>query len=137
MSEVLMALGNFRFSVDQAAYEQLSRTTAYRWASQERIDQLPAMQYIGSGTDTIELDGTIYPFYKGGVGQLDAMRAEAEKGTPMSWVAATDGVGKPMGKWCITRIQETQSNFSVGGIPQKVKFQLSLSRYGEEKNGTV
>ena len=53
-----MRLGQFTFSVDTAAYQELSRTSEYRWASQDRIGQMPALQAVGPGSESINLDGT-------------------------------------------------------------------------------
>ncbi len=125
----MMALGDYYFSIDTASYQTWQRSTAYRWPQQERIGREPASQFIGPGTDTIILDGTIYPHYKGGIGQLDAMREMAGTGAPLLLV---DGLGRVHRKWCITQIDEGQSVFLPGGIPRKVTFSLQLQRYGED-----
>ena len=53
MASVMLKLGEFTFGVDTAAYQQLTRVSEYRWASQERIGQGPALQSVGLGSDTI------------------------------------------------------------------------------------
>lgn len=129
MPETMMALGAYRFSIDTAAYQSLQRSAAYRWPQQERIGREPASQFLGPGTETITLNGTIYPTYKGGLGQLGAMREMAGTGTPLLLV---DGLGRILRKWVITQIEETQDTFLAGGIPRKVTFTMSLQRYGED-----
>ncbi|BCS94627.1 tail assembly protein [Desulfoluna limicola] len=126
---VMMALGNYRFSVSTAAYQEFKRSTSYRWAEQARAGRRPALQYMGPGKETLELSGTIYPVYKGGIGQVDDMRTEAGKGKPLSLV---DGRGMAWGKWCIESIEEDQAFFLPGGIPKKQTFRLSLVAYGED-----
>jgi len=42
MNETMMALGDYRFSVDTAAYQELKRSQAYRWQPQERLLRRPA-----------------------------------------------------------------------------------------------
>ncbi len=130
MTNVMMGLGSYRFSLSTAAYQELKRTNPYRWSAQNRIGQRPALQYIGPGQETIELSGDIYPLYKGGIGQLDKMRVVAGTGQPQILV---DGLGNIWGKWCIEEIQETQTTFLPGGIPKKQSFTLRLSHYGEDK----
>ncbi len=130
MTDVMMGLGDYRFSLPTAAYQELKRTTPYRWAVQNRIGQRPALQYIGPGKETMDLSGDIYPLYKGGIGQLNKMRTEAGAGQPLILV---DGQGNIWGKWCIEEIQETQTTFLPGGIPKKQSFNLRLSHYGEEQ----
>lgn len=128
-SSYMMALGEYRFSIDTAAYQQLQRTTEYRWQSQARVGRLPAQQYVGPGIDNITLNGVIHPYYKGGLKQLDAMRAEAGKGKPLH---LTDGLGHPWQQWVITHIEEAQDTLFKDGTPQKITFRIQLTRYGED-----
>lgn len=128
-TEMMLALGDYRFSVATAAYQSLKRTTEYRWAAQQRQGRRPAQQFIGVGRDEISLQGMIYPHYSGGLGQLDTMRAEAGKGLPLMLV---DGQGGVHGKWCITRVEEGQKQFFAGGLPRQQTFALALTHYGED-----
>ena len=128
-TEHMLALGEYRFSVDTAAYQELVRTSEYRWQAQERLGSRPAQQYLGPGEESIELTGTIFPAYRGGLGQLDAMRAEAGKGQPLMLAS---GSGDVLGKWCITRVEETRSLFHADGAPRKKEFRLRIVHYGQE-----
>ena len=129
MSETMMALGSYRFSIDSAAYQELKHSQAYRWQAQERLQRRPAMQFVGAGEESIELSGVIYPHFKGGLEQLDTMRAEASKGQPLLLV---DGLGFVWGQWVITQIDEGQSFFQGNGQPLKQSFQLKLVNYGAD-----
>ncbi len=129
MSKVMLALGGYRFSIDTAAHETLRRTDAYRWIRQPRHGRAPAKQYLGPDAAEIELRGTIHPHYKGGLGQIDAMRAEAGKGEPLILV---DGLGGVHGKWVIERIEEERSLPIDDGRPRKVTFTVRISQYGED-----
>lgn len=129
MTEVMLALGPYRFSLSSAAYESLRRTTEYRWPTQERFGRRPARQYTGPGDETVEIDGAIYPHYAGGLGQLERMREIAAQGEPHR---LTDGRGKIWGQFCIERIEETQTVLFADGTPRKIEFRLSLGRYGED-----
>lgn len=125
----LMKLGEYTFSIDSAAYQSLSRTTEYRWRSQSRVGRLPAQQFIGPGGERLSLDGVIYPYFKGGLNQLDAMRAEAGKGEPLMLV---DGTGHIWQQWVINQVEETHKILFEDGTPRLVEFRLQLSRYGED-----
>ena len=128
-AEHMLALGDYRFSVDAAAYQELVRVSEYRWSVQDRLGQRPAQQYLGPGEESIELPGVIYPAYRGGLGQLNAMRSEAGKGEPL---IMTSGQGLALGKWCITRVEENASLFLASGAARKVEFRLRIVRYGED-----
>ncbi len=126
---VLMNLGSYQFEINTAAYQALRRSTSYRWAKQERLTRKPAQQYIGEGEDKITLNGRIYPQHAGGLGQLDAMRSEAEKATKLALI---DGFGKVYGHYCITQVTEMQSNFIAGGKPRRIDFTMQLINYGDD-----
>lgn len=128
MNNVMMTLGDFQFGIATAAYQELTRTTEWRWPSQERFQQLPALQYVGPGGDTITLPGVIYPEYRGGLGQLAAMRALANKGEPMTLVS---GTGSVMGRWVIERLEEKQTMFAEQGVGRKQEFTLSLRKFDD------
>ena len=128
-SEIMMALGEFRFGVSTAAYSRLTRRTGYRWKPAERYGRTPAMHYLGLGDDSITLDGTIYPHHAGGLGQIDTMRRIAGNGKPL---ILSDGEGRVWGDWVILRIEETRTVFDIGGRPLKQVFRLDLSYYGKD-----
>ena len=128
-SHVMLALGDFRFSLDTAAFQDLERSSSWRWPSVERIGARPALQYVGPGEDTITMRGTIYPHFRGGVGQVSEMRAVASQGEPLMLV---DGTGRNWGLYVITEVREGQSTFFSSGKPRKIDFDLSLTMYEDD-----
>jgi phage protein U len=125
----MMSLGDFRFSLDTAAYQMLDRSASWRWQAVDRINARPMQQFIGRGEETVTMDGTIYPHFRGGLGQIAAMEAEADKGTPLLLV---DGTGKVWGQHVITRIREGQSVFFSNGMPRRIDFSIELTYFGSE-----
>ncbi|WP_321336595.1 phage tail protein [Breoghania sp.] len=124
---VMMGLGSYRFSISTAAYETLGRRTEYRWSSQERIGRHPALQYIGAGHTTITLNGSIYTTFRGGLGQIDSMRAVAGQGVPHMLVS---GLGRVLGLFSIMSIDESDTVFFKDGAPRKQDFAIELKSYG-------
>ncbi|GGD41844.1 phage tail protein [Aureimonas glaciei] len=127
---VMMGLGPFRFGLNTAAYQTLTRQTEYRWESQERIGRHPAMQFIGEGHTTIDLDGTILPLFRGGLSQIDRMRTIAGSGTPQFLVS---GRGKIFGQFVIMSVSETQTVFLPNGVARKLEFAVQLMSYGPDR----
>lgn len=127
---MMMILGAYRFCISNAAYQSLERATEYKWEEQQRLNNDTALQFVGKGTETISLEGTIYPQFKGGLRQITLMRAEAGFGVPLLLIS---GNGQAFGRWCITSVSETQSVFMKDGTARKIVFSLTLKRYGEEK----
>lgn len=125
---VMMQLGSFQFGLSTAAYQELERTTEYRWPSHETYGTLPTSQSTGPGDDTINVQGVILPEFRGGFGQLDALRDLAGTMQPLLLVS---GDGRIMGRWCITKVQEKQAIFAAYGRPRRQEFTLNLKRFDE------
>ena len=130
---VMLQLGGtdgFQFSIATAAYQNLRRVSEYRWPAQERLCREPARQFVGPGSDTVELDGTILPHFRGGLRQTERLRELAAQGEPLELV---DGLGFLHGTWVITSVEERRSVFFRDGAPRRIEFQLNLAYYGEDR----
>lgn len=126
---VMMMLGPFMFAMDTAAYQNLQRSSEYRWTAKDRLGRLPAMQFTGPGKESIELDGVIFPEFAGGLNQVQAMREIAGYGKAMHLV---DGLGVFHGLWVVTNVSETLTVFHDDGSARRIQFRLSLQRYGKD-----
>ncbi|MGR3199467.1 MAG: phage tail protein [Paracoccus sp. (in: a-proteobacteria)] len=131
-SLVMMALGAFRFGVNRASYQIFTRKAGWRWEQIDRAGRAPALQYLGPDADEITLEGVIYPHFRGGLRQVELMRAVAGTGQPMILV---DGLGWVWERWAITGIEETRSVFMADGAPRKIEFSIDLRAYGRDGNG--
>ena len=123
----------FYFNLDTAAFDELKRSSEFRWASQERLSRRPAQQAVGMGEERITLTGAIFGGFKGGIKQLDTLRSIAAQLQPLG---LTTGYGDVLGNWCLKNIEEEQSALLQGGIPRKQGFTLEFVRYGDDlQNG--
>ena len=123
----------FYFNLDTAAFDELKRSSEYRWASQERLSRRPAQQAVGMGEERITLTGVIFGGFKGGIKQLDTLRSIGAQLQPLG---LTTGLGDVLGNWCLKNIEEEQSALLQGGIPRKQGFTLEFVRYGDDlQNG--
>jgi phage protein U len=130
LGTIMMALGTFRFGVNRASYQSFTRDAAYRWSRQDRLARAPALQYLGPDAEEITLEGVIYPHFKGGLRQMELMRAVARLGQPMMLV---DGLGFIWQRWVITRVSETKSLFLADGAPRRIEFNVTLRAYGSDR----
>lgn len=133
MTKVMMMLGAYPFMLDTAAYQQLKRSSTYRWKQLDRIGRKPAQQYTGPGADQITLQGEILPHWKGGYAQLDLMRAQATRGEPLVLLEGHGGF--VLGDWVILRIDETRSELMADGSPRVIGFSMMLKEYGDDQGG--
>lgn len=129
MAETLLSLGSYQFSMDTAAHDSLKRSKTYRWVQQQRLTREPASQFVGVGAESISLSGKIYPHFRGGLDQIEEMRAEADKGEALTLV---DGQGTNLGQWVIKSISDTQKRYTGPGIPRCIDFSVSLQSYGAD-----
>jgi phage protein U len=129
LSFVMMALGAFRFGMANDAYQQFSRQASFRWSKVDRIGRAPALQFAGPDAETVTIGGVIYPAFKGGLRQVEIMRALAGTGTPMMMV---DGLGFIWKRWVITRVDESKSHLLPDGAPRKIEFSMELQSYGSD-----
>ncbi|WP_409318863.1 phage tail protein [Pseudomonas sp. KCJK9016] len=119
----------YYFNLDTAAFDELRRSTEYRWASQERLTRRPAQQAVGIGEEKITLKGAIFPGFKGGIKQLDTLRSLGAQQLPLT---LTTGYGDVLGTWCLKSVDEEQNALLQGGIPRKQAFTLEFVRYGDD-----
>jgi phage protein U len=127
MADVMLRLGQFAFQIDGATYQEFNRTNEYRWQSQPYVNAPPGYQYTGKGEESISLSGVVFPGYIRSFEQLNLMRAEADKGTPLLLV---DGRGFVYGRYIIQSISEAVNSFYPQGVPRRQQFNLELKRYG-------
>ncbi len=125
MSDVMMQLGAFQFSISTAAYQQFDRNFRANWAKQARIGKNAAMQFVGI-EETATFRGVIYPHYKGGIKQPARMRLLAMVGVPWPLM---DGLGYFHGFWAITGVGESQTIHDRRSIPLKQEFSMEVERY--------
>ncbi len=131
---MLMALGMFVFEARSVPYQQLQRSTEWRHASQSRVGDRPAYQFVGPGADTITLTGTLLPEFTGGRLDLDEIRDMADQGKAWPLV---EGTGKQYGLWVITRVEETSSTFFRDGAAAKIDFTLTLEHVDDARTDLI
>ncbi|MGP3789411.1 phage tail protein [Pseudomonas sp. B392_1p] len=119
----------FYFNLDTLAFNELMRQSDYKWVGQERLTRRAAQQAVGLGDEKMTLKGAVFPQWRGGLGQLEALRALAARLVPLDLVT---GAGHVLGAWCLRSIQEDQSALLRGGIPRKQGFSLEFVRYGDD-----
>ncbi len=136
--DVMLTLGDFPFMIKTAAYDTLKRSFQYKWAELERLPHPKyktvgiggaALQYMGLGSQTISLNGTIYPRQRGMESSLVTIRAMAGTGKPKLLMSFE---GDIMGKWIIKQVDETKNEYAKINnkvVPRKIEFSIELQRF--------
>lgn len=127
---MMMALGQFVFSLSTLAYQEFQRQTDWRHGSTSRIGARPARQFLGAGDDSITLPGVLLPELTGGLPSLDEIREMADTGK--AWVLV-EGTGRIYGLWVIESLSETHSLFFADGTARRIEFSLVLKRVDDDR----
>lgn len=122
---MMMCLGMFIFGLDTAAYQDLDRQTAWRFAKNPRVGARDAYQFTGNGDDTITLSGWLAPELTGTSFSLDALRTMADTG--QAWILIK-GTGRIYGTFIITSLNQKESILGSDGDPAKIEFTITLER---------
>lgn len=125
---MMLALGMFVFQLQTLPYQSLQRDVDYRWPSNSRVGQRPAMQFLGVNEEKITLSGSLLPEITGGRLSLLALNLMADEGRAWSLL---DGSGTIYGMFVINSVTETYTEFFADGSAQKIDFTVSLTRVDE------
>lgn len=127
---MMMALGQFVFSIATLAYQELQRQTTWRHPSNSRVGARPARQFTGPGDDTMRLSGLLAPEVTGSTVALDDLRAMADQG--LAW-PLVDGSGVVYGQFVVEGLDETRTVFFADGTARRIDFNLQLARVDDER----
>ena len=122
---MMMCLGQFVFSLDTLAYQQLRRSASWNHPSNPRVGDRPAKQYTGQGEDTISLSGVLVPEFKGTTASIETLRYMGDLGDAYALV---DGTGMVYGSWLIEGLDDEQTFFTKDGTARRIDFTVNLSR---------
>jgi phage protein U len=128
---VLLMLGGFKFSLNTAVFQQIQQSNDFRWQAQDRVGQMPALQYTGPGSATMTLPGVVYPLFRGAGNEMSQLRKLASQGKPQRLLT---GKGGNLGLWVIEKIDVTSSEFTVDNQIQKQDFALTLRKHSDGTN---
>lgn len=118
---VMLQLGAFQFGINTAAHQGLNRSDGWRWPAQERIGQEAALQHIGPAETTITLDGVIFPEWRGGFGQLDAMGGQAGWGAAGAGQCVGEKAAEPGGGFARRKHGPVRAKRATRGLPFLLK----------------
>lgn len=128
MTDVLMTLGDVRFTVADGAYRSLSRTLEMTVARLNRAGRQAARQVLGED-ETITIEGVCYPLHRHSLDRVESFRAMARTYEPQT---LTDGLGFVWGRYVVERVEEQGSELAADGTPMKQEFRIGLGLYGED-----
>jgi phage protein U len=123
---MLMAFGQFVFSLNTLAYQELQRRTAWKHASTSRVGARNGRQFTGPGDDTVTLTGWFMPDQLGGrTASLSDLRAMGDTGASFVLV---DGTGRVYGAFVMEGLDEGHSLIGADGTGRRIEFTINLTQ---------
>lgn len=122
---MMLTLGLFVFMLQTIPYQSLQRDVNYRWPSNSRVGQRPALQFLGIEGETITLSGELLPEITGGRLSLLMLETMADQGRAWPLIG---GNGTIYGVFVVNSISQTHSEFFANGAARKIAFNVTLTR---------
>lgn len=138
--KVMMALGEFRFSVSGPQYQTLQTSMAWRWAKKDRFKRKPGLQFHGADANTKTLAIAVYPEKASDLAVMNNLQAMGDAGEPLRLIAGgsrwVEGVvvpaGTDLGLWVVNQLDVGEQYFMDDGTPLEIRGTLTLTEYGED-----
>ena len=134
-----MQIGAFRFEVAPggAEYQELQRRARRRWATRERYGLPPELEDLGRDARRIDLRGTVWVDEAADIEALADLRVlagfepgEDAEPQPVFLGGSAGSSGEFLGRWAVTRLDETELSLRENGIPIRIDFRVSLLEEG-------
>lgn len=124
-----MTFGDFVFSLDTLAFQELSRKTSWAWASNPVMGDLDDGQFTGQRDDVINLAGDLVPQVAGKASSLDRLRAIGKEGKPRVLVG---GDGVVFGPYALASLDERRSALWGDGTARRYDFSAEFRRQRDD-----
>ncbi|MEC5345093.1 phage tail protein [Brenneria populi] len=125
---MMLALGLFVFQLKTIPYQNMQRTVDYRWPSNSRVGQRPALQFLGIEEEKITLSGELLPEITGGRLSLLMLETMADQGRAWPLI---EGSGTIYGVFVVNSISQTKTDFFSDGSARRIEFSVTLTRVDE------
>lgn len=146
----LLMWGDFIFQLSTLAFNKLTLSDSWNWATQSRIGRRDSLQYTGKKTPTLRFSCELYDDFVDTTGlselipeagswqdanndPVEWLRHQADTRTPLMLVT---GYGRVMGFWVLTQLEQSVDEFRGAGEFQHQMVALALQYYGSSLDGS-
>lgn len=124
---VTMALGPFLFRAHGFGYNGVSLALDTKWAEIETVGRLNEMQWTGPRSETVTINGVLFPNEFGGAGTLEGVKLAAKNGVPLMLVSLGGAI---FGRHAIQNITEDRTIHNRFGSAARNAYSIELKRVG-------
>ncbi|MFE8146530.1 phage tail protein [Brenneria goodwinii] len=122
---MMLTLGLFVFQLQTLPYQNMQRNVDYRWPSNSRVGQRPALQFLGIEEEKITLSGELLPEITGGKLSLLMLETMADQGRAWPLI---EGSGTIYGVFVVNSISQKKTDFFPDGNARRIEFTVTLTR---------
>lgn len=131
---MMMALGQFVFSLDTAPYQDFQQQIGWRHPANNRVGLRPVRQFTGPDDETITLAGVLLPELTGGDLSFDELREMGDTGEAYVLI---EGTGRYFGLFVIESLNVTRTFFFSDGKARRLEFSLKLVRVDDDAESVI
>lgn len=128
---MLLALGQFIFSVDTMTYSEIQRSRSWSHPSNAVGQGRDKYQFTGVGEETITIPFMIYQSH--GFGDRQSIDDLSEMADSGAGYVLIDGSGYIYGVFVISSIEETRSHLTNIGVARKIDGTMKLTRVDDDR----
>ena len=128
---MLLALGQFIFSVDTMTFSELQRSRSWSYGSNAIGQGRDQYQFTGVGEETVTIPFLIYQSH--GFGDRQSIDDLSEMADGGEGFVLLDGSGYLYGVFVITAIDETRSHITNIGVARKIDGTMKLTRVDDNR----
>lgn len=118
-------LGDIKFELI-TYFNGFSETTSYNYASHERIENKPLLQYLGKNLQEEDISLNFHNSFCTPEDEIKKLKTAADKASPLKFIK---GNGEYIGIFVIEEIRETAEQTSPEGDLVSVQMNLRLREY--------
>ncbi len=127
---IIAALGPFAFTAYGFGLKTISRSLKTPWAAIKVPGGLDRLQWMGGDSETMRIEGVLFPAEFGGRTSLNGISAAAKAGTPLHLIQlSAANTGSIVALCVIEGVDDEQSYIGPDGVPRKNAYSLDLKRY--------
>lgn len=145
----LMMWGDFVFQLSTLAYNKLTLTDAWNWATQGRIGRQDRLQYTGKKSQVLRFECELYAEFIDTTGLSDLTESagmwQDAQNDPVEWIRRqantktplmlVTGYGQVLGFWVMTQMDQAVDEFRGAGEFRHQNVSITMQYYGSSLSG--
>lgn len=124
---VTMALGPFLFRAHGFGYTDVSRKLDTSWAEIETAGRMNALQWTGPRSETVTINGVLFPAEWGGERTLGGVRLAAKNGLPLM---LANRAGQVFGMQAIQGVDDDKAFMNRLGQAGRISYSIKVRQIG-------